>query len=131
MLDIHAAFELDSTDADPAPDVCDCAPADPSAYGAPGEVTEVRVEGAGLIAWNSQDRDTGPGILYDVLRGDLATLSQGVDAAGGLAHALTTTSTNDPDDPAPGTGLDYVVRARNVCGTSAWGAGGQNTGCPD
>jgi len=131
LLDIYAAFGLASTDADPAPDVCDCAPADPSAYGAPGEVTEVRVGGAGSIAWNSQDRDTGPGILYDVLRGDLATLSQGVDAAGCLAHDLTTTSTNDPGDPAPGTGLYYLVRARNVCGTSTWGAGGQNTACPD
>jgi hypothetical protein len=103
-------------------DLDDCASADPGAWSAPGAVTNLAVSKAPLVtlAWDEQATATGPGLVYDVLGGDLSSLrASGLSAATGcLAADLGAPSWSDTDaDPAPGDGRFYVPRARNACGT--------------
>ncbi len=131
LLDVFAAFGLPGSDTDPAPDVCDCAPGDPSAWGTPAEVAGVSVEPNGAIAWDAQIQDAGPGVRYDVIRGDFGALRSagGIGGAGCLALDLLSESVQDAELPLPGTGVYYLVRARNGCGNTGWGEARQNTAC--
>jgi serine protease AprX len=131
LLDIFAAFALTSSDADPAPDVCDCAPSDPTAYGMPVEIGSLRWTGANALTWDAQGADTGSGTRYDVLRGDLAPLRTegGIGGAVCFATGLASAGTTDPSNPLPGSGTYYLVRVRNACGNTGWGPNRVNTSC--
>ncbi len=131
LLDAYAAIALPGSDADPAPDVCDCASVDPSAYGAPTEVAHLLWTGRDTLVWDAQDADTGSGILYDVLRGDLGQLQadHGIGGAACFAQDLPASQATDALAPDLGAGLYYLVRARNVCGNPGWGPSRTNPAC--
>ncbi len=131
LLDAYAAATLAMTDADPAPDACDCAPADASAFAAPGAIADLRVTGSGMLQWADQGAETGSGTRYDVLRGDLAALRTdgGISGAACLAHDLATAGATDPTAPDPGAAFYYLVRSRNACGGAGWGGSGVNSAC--
>jgi subtilisin family serine protease len=131
MLDAYAALTLPMSDADPAPDACDCAPADASAFAAPAAIEDLIVAGAGTLQWTNQGAETGSGTRYDVLRGDIASLraSGGIFGAACFANGITVASANDPEVPGPGVAFYYLVRSRNACGGAGWGGSRVNTAC--
>ena len=131
LLDAYSAFALARSDSDPAPDACDCAAADPTAYGMPTENDSLRWVGTDALTWDSQGADTGTGTRYDVLRGAISDLptDSGIDGAACLARDLAAPGASDPSIPAPGSGAYYLVRARNACGSSGWGASRTNSSC--
>jgi photosystem II stability/assembly factor-like uncharacterized protein len=105
----------------------DCAPADPSAFHAPGELAPIAVgRGSGseaVISWPDASGSAGPATVYDVARGSLSALANsGTGASIGLACSIATTSTVDAAAPAQADGFYYLVRARNPCGIGTWGA---------
>ena len=115
-------------DGDGSDNNADCAPADPSAFAVPGEVEPIAVDrGSGVaapISWPSAAGSAGSGTVYDIARGSLSDLPvSGTGSSLGLACGVGATSFNDPDAPDPSAGFYYLVRARNVCAASGWGAG--------
>ena len=131
LLDAYAALALPMSDADPAPDVCDCAPSDPTAYAMPIPIAELSWTGKSAFTWGDQSPDTGTGTRYDVLRGELGHLriDGGIGGGGCLVSDLVNPAASDGFVPAPGTGVYYVVRAGNACGSTGWGHGYTNESC--
>ncbi len=126
LIDAYDAIHFGPDgDGDGIADACDCAPADGGTYDAPPEV-----EGLGFAAdkttltWASLSREAGNGTVYDVVEGDLDTLrSSGVIAAAFCpVSASTANSLSDTPDPVEGTGLYYLIQARNGCGLGGFGA---------
>lgn len=131
VINAYASLTLPDADADLVGDACDCAPADGGAYDAPAEVRGVTFAAGShtLVTWTSQSSTAGSGTAYDLLKGDLATLraQKNVSAATCLAHAVAAAAYDDPTLPASGAGVYYLVRARNVCGITTWGAATSGT----
>ena len=64
-------------DADGAGDVCDCAPADPQVYAAPGSYSGLYFDAKDSLTWCGEPSVEGPATTYDVIRGDLDDLPVG------------------------------------------------------
>ena len=118
---ICAATDLDD-DGDANPDAIDCAPESAIAWTVPGEVSACtggscllveRQGSAAVLHWSPPIGGTV--FWYDVLNATsaaaLATSTSCVEAADGANLEAT-----DAGVPPPGTGIYYVVRARNLCG---------------
>ena len=113
-------------DADGADNNADCAPADPSAFAPPSEISPVAVERVSpadaRLSWPSASGTAGTGTVYDVARGNLSDLPvAGTGTSGTLACAVAATEVVDATVPAPSEGFYYLVRARNACGIGTWG----------
>ena len=115
---------INDGDFDGVRDTLDCAPLDPGAHTAPGEVTGVSFQADTVtLSWDSAADSAGSDTIYDVAKGVLGELPAGTGSSeacilpGGSAPAAT-----DFSFPAVGTGYWYLIRARNVCGTGTYGA---------
>ncbi|HEV8375138.1 MAG TPA: hypothetical protein VGR38_02760, partial [Candidatus Polarisedimenticolia bacterium] len=105
--------------------------ADPGAFSPPGEVHALWVDsppgGGAVLSWASLAEQAGPGTVYDVAIGDLASLSgSGTAGSSTLDCGLSATTASDPSIPAPGTGAYYLVRGRNTCASGSWGENSQS-----
>jgi len=107
----------------------DCAEADPRTWSPPGEVSGLRVDSAGNVAtlgWDDQAPSTGPSLRYEVLSGELSTLS-----GSGLAVATACLAANLElpqyddvrADPMTGDGHYYLIRGTNRCALGSAGPG--------
>ena len=114
---------VDDGDDDGVPDLLDCAPADASAFAAPTDVRGVSfLPDRATMTWDSQAATAGPGTAYDVLRGALDGFPVGSsDTETCLEPRSPDSQTLDPSDPGPSSGLYYLVRGVNVCGTGSYG----------
>jgi hypothetical protein len=105
----------------------DCAPADATTVAEPVTVTELSVaEAAGTtLSWSDQSPQTGSSIRYDVLGGDLSALTAtGLDSTACVVGGLEQSSHIDGrQDPPPGDGYFYLIRASNPCGAASLGPG--------
>ncbi|MBI3447360.1 MAG: hypothetical protein HY049_00360 [Acidobacteria bacterium] len=125
------------TDADGAGDACDadddndgvddgadCAPLDPSAFAAPPEIAGLTLDLEGtVVSWNSGEPAAGPGIQYDVLRGNVAQLPPGNGTLEScLASGTASLQVSDSARPLLGKCRYYLVRSRNACGSGSYGA---------
>ncbi len=127
---------LDS-DGDGAPNVNDCAPQDPGAFAIPAEVKGDRFgSDKRTYSWTSSVSSSGSATVHDVMRGALNEFPVGGGGAETcLASGIVASSIADATVPAPSSGLYYLVRGRNVCGTGTYGSatsGAQRTtsACP-
>jgi serine protease AprX len=119
---IHAGADADG---DGIPDACDCAAGNGGAYDVPGEASRLALAGdKTTLSWDSLARADGNGTVYDVVKGDLGALRSGgsIAVAACLGAATTSTTRTDPETPAPGGGVYYLLQARNACGAGGWGA---------
>jgi len=117
-------------DGDGTGDACDCAPADGGAHHTP-------LDAGGLwfaadkatLAWTSLAVKAGDGTVYDAIVGDLGALraTRTIAAAGCLGSASTAASRIDATVPEPGSGLYYLIQARNLCGSGGFGAASDGT----
>ncbi len=128
-------LDLDDDD-DGVPDPSDCAPLNAQVWSFPEEVAGLALthDTATHLTWVAQD----PGTTFDLCGDTIAQLlaDGGILAASCLEHEFPSPAWDDesPDPPA-GTGIYYVIRGRNVCGTGTYGqssGGGDriNTACP-
>jgi photosystem II stability/assembly factor-like uncharacterized protein len=118
----------------------DCALADPGAFSAPGEAGPLSLAagaaGESILSWPGLAASSGPGTVYDVASGSIASLvSSGFAASTSLACGLSVPGATDGSVPPTGAGIYYVVRGRNACGAGTWGrdsAGRERTppACP-
>ena len=131
LIDAYDAIHLGPDgDADGIADACDCAPADGGAFEAPSEADGLGFEpDKATLTWTSLASEAGTGTLYDVIKGDLDDLraTGDVSAASCVGSASTAAFLSDPLDPAEGTGVYYVIQARNACGLSGFGASSDGT----
>ena len=100
----------------------DCDDTSASAWGSPLEVTSLNLSASGStsLAWDGQSTSAGPGVTYDVLRGDVTTpVGSGSDAC--LDSGIAVTTTVDTSNPPPGSAYRYLVRAHNSCGAGSYG----------
>ena len=116
LVDAAAAFALADADGDGAPDVCDCAPSDLTAFAAPEDDRGLRFDGPTTLAWNAQAATAGGATRYDVLRGYVAGLRAGAPNAVCLLRRGAATTVEDGAVPPAGRAFFYVQRAVNVCG---------------
>lgn len=110
-------------DGDRHSDGCDCAPADPTLFAAPGEVRNLRWPERATLTWSSSATSSGTATRYDVMGGDLAAVGFLGNAPDDvcLADDLADTQLADPlPDPAPHAGQFYLVRGDNACGAGRW-----------
>lgn len=126
-------------DGDGRPNDADCAPDDAGAYAFPVEVTELRATrdrttATTSLTWTSLAGadGAGTGTGYDLASGALADLR--ADRGFARATCAASSASDGPwsdsrPDPAPASGLWYLVRARNACGTGTYGAASA-TGLP-
>jgi hypothetical protein len=115
-------FPVDN-DLDDTRDILDCAPADPGAFAAPGEILAVRVQGnKQTMTWTTDAPSSGTGTVYDVVRGVVGELPVG-SGASEVCHAtgLTGTSATVATNPPPGVAWYLLVRGRNVCASGGYG----------
>jgi hypothetical protein len=101
---------------------CDCNEADASVWAIPGEVANFAISSdKQTLTWSAQDGGTT--VLYDVIRGQQATVG-GVPAYSCFASNQAATSASDPTTPAPGAlPFLYLVRAHTSCGIGTAGDG--------
>jgi hypothetical protein len=116
-------------DGDLRGDACDCGPQDASAWAVPAQVGPLYLDkssptGATLV-WASLSGQAGPGTVYDVVTGSLATLQAdgSFAAATCLADDVSTNGLDDARVPAAGSGLYHLVRGDNACGPGSYGEG--------
>lgn len=102
----------------------DCAPADPSAWEAPGQVTGVLVDTASNLAWDALPSHDSQPVAYDVAGGNLSSVRvNGFDGAACLSGAIGATTWLDARaNPPVGDGYYYLVRATKACGAGSFGA---------
>jgi hypothetical protein len=123
------------SDGDGVPDTLDCAPADAGAFAVPAEIRG-DVFAAGQLTWSSEALRSGPGTVYDVMRGRTGHFPVGSDAAETCAVQGTSATSLPPDQPpALGEAFYYLVRGENACGVGTYGfaSGGAertNMACP-
>ena len=109
-------------DADGLSDSCDCAPGNPALLTAPAEITGLRY-GADhqTVSWTSAAPTAGSATVHDLASGSLGTWPVGSGASTCLASGIAAASFVDASTPAPGSGVWYLVRARNTCGIGTYG----------
>jgi serine protease AprX len=126
LIDAYDAIHFGPDgDSDGIADACDCAPADGGAFDVPSDADGLRFDpDKATLTWTSLSFEAGSGTLYDVIKGDLDDLraTGDVSAASCVGSASTAASLVDALDPAPDTGVYYVIQARNACGLSGFGA---------
>ena len=103
------------------PAVCDCAPADGSAFADPGPVVSLRLlADRSTLVW--QARASGAGTVWDVMRGSASELPAGSGASEVCVEpGSPDAQSSDASAPAPGGGFYYLVRGRHACGSGSWG----------
>jgi hypothetical protein len=114
---------IHDTDNDGVPDVTDCAPFDPGAFAVPGEIAGDDF-GADkqTYSWTSQAPTAGSATIYDMMRGALRQFPVGTGGSETcLASGVASPSAVDGATPAVGSGVYYLVRGKNVCGTGTYG----------
>jgi hypothetical protein len=113
----------ENADGDGKGDACDCAPSDPGASAAPGEIGHLDV-GLGSdksrVEWCSQGARYGVQTSYDLARGAVDQLRP-TGAPGACIGATSTPLANDPSLPNAGKAFWYLARGRNVCGVGTFG----------
>jgi hypothetical protein len=123
-------------DGDGTFDAEDCAPADPSARHAPGEVPLLLVRGlpgAALLTWTDGAASWGTGTRYGVISGALAGLhaDRGTAGASLVAPELPVPSWLDARPPGgERQGHWHLVRASNACGFGPAGEAELDAGRP-
>ncbi|HJQ97675.1 MAG TPA: LamG domain-containing protein [Candidatus Polarisedimenticolaceae bacterium] len=75
-------------DADGVGDVCDCAPADPQVFAAPGSYAGLYFDTHDDLTWCGEPSLEGPATTYDLIRGDLDELPVGVGVVACRSHCL-------------------------------------------
>ena len=125
------SFDIDQLpppdgDGDGVDNNADCAWTDPGAFALPDDVPLLTVDrgplGESLLEWSDLGLQAGSATVYDVAKGDVASLSvSGTGAAVQLDCAVALTSATDPAVLLPGESAYYVVRGSNVCGDGPWG----------
>jgi uncharacterized repeat protein (TIGR01451 family) len=110
-------------DGDGALDGNDCAPLDVGAFAIPGEIGGVAFAADKLtLSWNSAAATSGTTTVHDLMSGTLGAFPV---VAGSADHVCVAggagTSAQDPTVPAPGTGLYYLARGQNSCGSGTLG----------
>ncbi len=113
----------ENADGDARGDVCDCAPADATAFAAPGEVANLRFDtDEATLEWDSLAASAGSATVYDVLRGALDELPVGSGPSEiCLDDGSADTLASDTSTPSAGSGFYYAARGQNVCGTGSYG----------
>jgi len=107
-------------DGDLMGDACDCASADPSAFGVPGEVRDVDWPSSMQLSWRSMAESAGSGTVYDVVRGRIGEWPVG----SGPSEVCLESGSIDTvswDLAAPPERFYYLVRGRNACGLGIYG----------
>ena len=105
------------TDADGHGDACDCAPDDLGSFAIPADITGLSFGSDKVtLSWQSGASGAGPGIRYDLSRGNLGASSDGCYQSG-----LGGTSAVDGAVPVAGGGFRYLVRGTNACGIGTYG----------
>jgi len=113
---------INDLDGDGISNLVDCAPADPSAWSIPGEISGVNFgTNNQTISWTSQASLSGPGTTYDLMRGLVGQPIGGGAAETCLALDSGSNTFNDTATPAVGTSFYYLVRGGNICGTGNYG----------
>ena len=115
----------DDIDGDERGDVCDCAPIDPGAFAAPGEIGHLDVglgSNKSRVEWCDQESRYGAQTSYDLARGtvDLFRIGAG-NPTGSCVAATTDPLFSDPTLPAAGKSFWYLARGRNACGVGTFG----------
>jgi len=114
-------------------DTCDNGSCAGTPVGAPGEVANLHFSFATQLGWDAAT-PSGPDPVYDVVRGTV-----GVPPAAAVETCLVSGTPSlalgDAQEPAPGSGRWYLVRARSSCGSGTFGSGSDGTprnveGCP-
>ncbi len=109
-------------DGDDAGNVCDCDTGDGSAFEVPHEIENVTLlADKTTIVWDSDAANSGPGTVYDVVRGTLGTYPVSGDAGASCLASGQTATTLVDDDPVTAPGFDYLVRGQNTCGQGSYG----------
>jgi len=110
-------------DGDGAPDLCDCAPGNGTAFALPPEASGLAWSDPTTLAWSSLAPMAGSGTHYDVLRGLTSEFPVGSGPSElCLAPDVASTTRTDPSAPGAGRAFYYLVRGRNACGVGTYGA---------
>lgn len=119
-------------DNDGVDDACDCAPADPGAFAVPAVVTGLRVDPSPqgpdyvLLSWDSLASQAGPGVVYDAMAGDVASLHGQTPFQDGtcvLVDVQGTSATAYRPAPPPGEGSWFLLRGQTSCGAGSYDSG--------
>ena len=102
-------------DSDGAGNACDCAPSDGSAWAAPSDVRNLRLNAAAEdnLTWDVPEAPGCTTPLYDVLRSATASDFMAADC---VESDGTDRVATDATDPAPA--LYYLIRVENACGAN-------------
>ena len=103
-------------------DAEDCAAAAADSWGEPTDAIQLSVDRVD-VRWSGLASSIGPGVRYDLLSGDLDSLSIGAPGTSCLAADTPEATRPDGRIPAPGEGFFYLVRARNACAEGSTGPG--------
>lgn len=102
------------TDSDTYGDLCDCLPADSSAWAKPSETPRLTIANLNALTWSEPEFPGGDRPAYDTLRSsdpsDFMTAVICVEANDG-----TDRQTIDASRPEPGRAYFYLVRAETNC----------------
>jgi hypothetical protein len=124
-LDTGGCYAVGNPDSDNdgVADTCDCAAFDPEASAPPQEVRRLSVGvDRTALTWFSAASNAGPGTLHDVLRVSLSEFPVGSGPSEScLAAGIPEARTEDPEVPAAGQGVGYLVRGKNSCAVGSYG----------
>ncbi len=111
----------------------DCDDGDGGVWSAPSTVVDLRLAGAvpGQLSWTDQSAAAGPSTEYAVLRGALVPGGAGAIAGAACLGTVAAPAFDDPaPDPAPGTGVFWLVRPVNGCGAASLGDPARDSEAP-
>lgn len=125
------ACDVFDVDGDGLAATCDCSDADRAVWKTPGEVQDLQVfHGLGVtsLTW-AQPSDAGSSSIgFDLIRSadpnDFATASTCLAVDPGV------TSATDPAETPAGSGMFYLVRAKNACPAGIGSLGSASSGAP-
>jgi hypothetical protein len=120
-------------DGDSLLDALDCDDADPALWYPPAEISGLRIAPgeSTLLTWDGQEIFAGTAVLYDVVSGHEEIFRSTGDhqGTGCAAWGMAAPSALDTGPELPAGKLRYfLARARNACGTGAFG---DAAGTPD